>query len=292
MSLVTSARWLTPDQRAAVSSGMPTTLSGARRAHHGRGSMDDQAWQAPGAGQWAAEAAHSLGAMTPIGQHLMSEGMTKGTAELFVLYGMPAACLECRFVRGHMYTRLRPLLRPDRSATKQPPVAVLKLAFRLHPELRRRARQAERTLAEQPWRAAIDEWQRHERDAIQQANLALQRVQPADLDDFALAAHWTGALDHAVTLWRRHFVLHGYDLGPIGLLLVAAEGWGLPAADVAGALRGASPSTSEPSRILTRLRAEVAAAGATPGSLDEVRAVSATASAELDRYLELRGWHL
>jgi pyruvate,water dikinase len=255
--------------------------------------MDHQVtWQAPGAGQWTAEAAHSLGAMTPIGQLLMTEGMTKGTAELFLLYGMPAESLECRFVRGHMYTRLRPLIRPDHGATKQPPAILLKLAFRIHPELRRRVRQAERTLAEQPWRAAVREWQHHERDAVQRANLALQRVAPADLDDDALAAHWTAALDHALTMWRRHFVLHGYDLGPIGLLLVAADDWGLPAVDVASALRGASPSTSEPSRVLTRLRAEVTAAGVTPRSLDDVRAVSATASAELDRYLELRGWQL
>jgi len=269
---------------------MRETLSGRTTKE---GVMDHQVTsQAPGAGQWTAEAAHSLGAMTPIGQLLMTEGMTKGTAELFLLYGMPAESLECRFVRGHMYTRLRPLIRPDHSATKQPPAVVLKLAFRIHPELRRRARQAERTLTEQPWRAAVREWQDHERDAIQRANLALQRVVPADLDDTALAAHWTAALDHALTMWRRHFVLHGYDLGPIGLLLVAADDWGLPAADVASALRGASPSTSEPSRILARLRAEITAAGVIPRSLDEVRAVSATAAAELDRYLQLRGWQL
>src|SRR5262245_42141120 len=152
MSLVTRARWLTPAQRAAVSSGMRGTLSGGTAKE---AMMDQVTWQAPGAGQWTAEAAHSLGAMTPIGQFLMTEGMTQGTAELFQLYGMPAESIECRFVRGHMYTRLRPLIRPDRSATKQPPAVVLKLAFRIHPELRRRARQAERTLAEQPWRAAV-----------------------------------------------------------------------------------------------------------------------------------------
>src|SRR5262245_50402948 len=139
MSLVTSARWLTPAQRAAVSSGMRGTLSGRTTKE---AAMDRQVtWQAPGAGRWTAEAAHSLGAMTPIGQLLMTEGMTKGTAELFLLYGMPAESLECRFVRGHMYTRLRPLIRPDHSATKQPPAIVLKVAFRIHPELRRRARQ-------------------------------------------------------------------------------------------------------------------------------------------------------
>ena len=79
--------------------------------------MTETTFAPPGAGQWTAESAHAYGAMTPIGQHLMRTGMTKGVAQTFAEYGMPAETLDCRFVHGHMYTRLRPLVAPDRTAT-------------------------------------------------------------------------------------------------------------------------------------------------------------------------------
>ena len=254
--------------------------------------MPDTTFQPPGAGQWTAESAHAYGAMTPIGQHLMRTGMTTGTAQTFSEYGLPAETLDCRFVHGHMYTRIRPLVSPDRTSTRPPPKALLRLAFRVHPELRRRARRAERALATQPWRGPVRQWYERERGQIESENLALQRVALGPLDDVSLAAHWSGALAHAERLWTRHFVLHGYDLGPIGLLLVAGDDWGLKPEEMLPALQGASPSTSEPARILGLLRAEIGRTGRSPASLDDVRAASPAAAAELDRYLELRGWHL
>jgi phosphohistidine swiveling domain-containing protein len=254
--------------------------------------MTDTTFQPPGAGQWTAESAHAYGAMTPIGQHLMRTGMTTGMAQTFSEYGLPAETLDCRFVHGHMYTRIRPLVSPDRTSTRPPPKALLRLAFRVHPELRRRARKAERALATQPWREPVRQWYERERGQIESENLALQRVALGPLDDIALAAHWSAVLGHAERLWTRHFVLHGYDLGPIGLLLVAGEDWGLKPEEMLPALQGASPSTSEPARTLALLRAEIGRTGRSPASLDDVRAASPAAAAELDRYLELRGWHL
>jgi rifampicin phosphotransferase len=254
--------------------------------------MTDTTFQPPGAGQWTAESAHAYGAMTAIGQHLMRTGMTTGMAQTFSEYGLPAETLDCRFVHGHMYTRIRPLVAPDRNPTRPPPKALLRLVFRVHPELRRRTRRAERALATQPWREPVRQWYERERGQIESENLALQRVALRPLDDVALAAHWSAALAHAERLWTRHFVLHGYDLGPIGLLLVAGADWGLKPDELLSALQGASPSTSEPARILALLRAEIGRAGGSPASLDDVRAASPAAATELDRYLELRGWHL
>ena len=36
--------------------------------------MQEAVWNPPGAGFWRIEAGHCLGAMTPIGQHLMERG--------------------------------------------------------------------------------------------------------------------------------------------------------------------------------------------------------------------------
>ena len=166
---------------------------------------------------------------------------------------------------------------------------MLKAAFKLHPELRRRAKQAERTLADKPWRPAMRAWEDHERTAFETENLALQDVDLATLDDAGLARHYEDTLAALRRGYHRHFVLHGYDLGPIGLLLVACQRWGIDGVDVVPALQAASPATSEPARVLARLRAEVAASGTTPATLDDVRALSPEASAEVDQYLRYRG---
>src|SRR5204863_4190055 len=148
MSLVTMARWFTPRHCGAVSSAMGARYRAHPNAHPGappapnrppevdrEGPMTETTFAPPGAGQWTAESAHAYGAMTPIGQHLMRTGMTKGVAQTFAEYGMPAETLDCRFVHGHMYTRLRPLVAPDRTATRPPPKVLLRLMFRVHPEL-------------------------------------------------------------------------------------------------------------------------------------------------------------
>jgi rifampicin phosphotransferase len=254
--------------------------------------MADVTWDAPGPGSWELDLAHCLGSMTPIGQHIQGTGLHSGMRELFEEFGMPAECLEPGFCNGYFYTRLRPLIGADAAPRRPPPVPVLKLVFALHPELRRRRRRAEAVLADPPFGRAIRHWREHERPALEAENLALQDVDLASLDDDALAAHVGELVDTAIRGYHRHFVLHGHDLGPIGLLLIACRDWGIPADDVVAALEGASPSTSEPSRVLARLRRLVADSGRTPASLDDVRAISDEAAADLDHYLRYRGLHV
>ena len=185
--------------------------------------MDDVRWEAPGAGRWDLDLSHCLGSMTPLMQHVHGSGMRSGMRELFETYGMPLDTIDARFVNGYFYSRLRPLISPDKVSAKAPPAIVLKVAFKLHPELRRRSKQAEATLADKPWRAAIREWESTERATFERENLALQDVDLAALDTDGLAAHYEAVLGALLRGYHRHFVLHGYDLGPIGLLLVEAR---------------------------------------------------------------------
>lgn len=254
--------------------------------------MTDITWEPPGPGHWELDLSHCLGSMTPIAQQLQASGMRDGTRELFAEFGMPADMLDGRFVNGYFYSRLRPLIAPDRPTRKPPPAFALKLAFKVHPELRRRAKRARSTLDDQPWREVIRTWETTERAELEAENLSLQDVDLTALDDPGLARHFEDVLGAALRGYRRHFVLHGHDLGPVGFLVVACQRWGIGAADVVPALQGASPSTAEPARILSRLRAEVAAAGVMPATLDDVRAISPEVSAELDHYLRYRGMHI
>jgi pyruvate,water dikinase len=114
-------------------------------------------------------------------------------------------------------------------------------------------------------------------------------VKLTELTDEELIAHVRTVIDHAHARWEHHFWLHGYDLGPIGLLLHTCTTWGLPLSDVIPLLEGASPSTTAPVEALRRIRESVAASGHEPASLDELRQISPDVAADLDRYLRYRG---
>ena len=251
--------------------------------------MDQPTFQAPGPGRWELDHSHASGGATPIYQWLMRETFPVAFRRLFRELGVAADTMDMAFVHGFSYTRLRPLFGADRQATKAPPPAVLKLVGRLHPELRRRERAAAETLRERPWRTVIARWHAELRPRLEADNLAFQDVDVATLDDGALAEHVEALLRHARQSCEQHFYLHGFDLGPLGLLIHEANDWGLATAEVLPALAGASPSTSAPREALCRIRDAVAEAGATPTSLDELRAVSPTVAEAVDRYVRFRG---
>jgi len=187
----------------------------------------------------------------PIAQHIQSLSTLTGSRRGLAELGAPLDGIDFRFVNGLGYLRVRPLISPDRPPRRRPPTPVLKLAMKVHP--------------------------------------AIQDVDLAALDDAALVRHVHRTIDHAVVMWDHHFHLHSHDLGPVGLLLDAAVGWGLAASEVIPLLEGASPSTSEAERVLRRIRDQVDRVGGKPNTLDELRQVGPDIAADLDAFLRLRG---
>jgi rifampicin phosphotransferase len=245
-------------------------------------------WDSPGPGCWELDRSHFLGGATSLVQEIQTTAMPVGMRRVFRELGTPADTLDAAFVNGFMYTRLRPLVGADKPARRLPPLPVLKLLVRVHPEMRRRAKTAERMLAERPWRRVVAAWENGRRAEIERGNLELQDVELGALDDAALLAHVDACFQRCLTLWEEHFWMHGYDLGPIGILLFEGRSWGLDVRELVELLEGASPSTSDPVKALTRIRASVEAAGAEPATLDEVRQISPEVAADLDRYLRFR----
>jgi len=237
---------------------------------------------------WNLDRSHFPGGTTPMSKWLM-EGCPRGMRRAFAEIGMPVDTLDVRFVRGFMYTRLRPLISPDRAATKLPPEFLLKLVVRLHPGMRKRAKQAARAIEDKPWLTVVDQWQRSIRPRLEATNDELQSVDVAQLDDAALAAHLDRLMSYCRENFELHFYLHTYDLGPIGFLLAECHRWGIDPPDVVPALRGASPATSAPTGILRELGRIVAASGTTASTLDDVRALSPEAANLLDQYFDRRG---
>lgn len=213
-------------------------------------------------------------------------------ARVFKELGAPVETLSIAFVNGHAYTRMRPLIAPDKPAKKLPPLWVLRIATRLHPEMRRRARSAAKTMATAPWLAVIHDWHNGGKAGIEQGNLALQSVVLRDIDDAALMQHVRDCWANCLRNWDHHFWLHGYDLGPIGRFLHECERWGLDALELLPLLEGASPSTSGPNQQAADICGAVKAAGAEPATLAELRAISPAIAASVDGYLERKQWVL
>ena len=214
--------------------------------------------------------------------------MTEAYRGVFAEWGAPLETMEVQFVHGRMYRRLVPLVGADRTGPP-PPRPVLWLATRLHPAFRRRERRARQTLAARPYLAVVDGWHGGEREAWVDRNLAVQAVDPAGLDDAALAHHLGAADDHAVQGWIRHHQLHGSDLGPIGDLLAHGTRWQLDPVALLGLLHGASPASCEGRSHGRRVVEALRRAGIDPAtvtSLDDVRR-DPDASEALDAYLEL-----
>ncbi len=246
-------------------------------------------WEAPGPGFWELDRSHFVGGETPLVQHIQAHAMPAGIRKVFAELGTPADTLDCRFVNGSMYTRLRPLIGADRPAKKLPPRFILRAVGRFHPEFRRRTKAAEKAQTERPWRQVVDDWEHGGRALIESRNLALQKVDLRELDEATLVEHVHEILEHCRTSWEHHFWLHGYDLGPIGSYLAGCREWGVEPVDAIPLLEGASPSTTGPAQVLARLRGIVESSGRVPRDLDEVRALSPEAAKDLDRYLEYRG---
>ena len=253
------------------------------------------AFEPPAPGQWELETAHhGLRPLSPFLRDTYRRAFEAGIVEPMQRYGLPLATVEAKFVNGCLY--MRPLgigEKPGSTPKAPPPVFVMKLIARVHPELRRRARTAEAALAQRRWRAEVDQWFGVDRSAQLAKNRALQAIETGSLDDDELATHITSALSHFEESARRNLATHGGDLVPTGDLLAHCERWGVSANEAAGLLTGSSPATVETAEMLRPVARAIkhsTAAATAIDSVDDVRALGPDVRAAVDSWLELHMW--
>ena len=250
-------------------------------------------FEPPGPGRWERDISHTTAAPTRVLRRLATTTMPDAYREVFAEFGGPLDTLDIRFVHGAMYRRIVPLVAAD-SDRPPPPRPVMWLLLRLHPAFRQRERAARKMWAERPDHRVVAEWHARERHEWIARNRALQAIRPDTLTDTELADHVDRLDEHLVAGWRRHHVLHGSDVGPIGDLLVHGHRWGLTTDELLRLLDGASPATSSATSVAERIAAELRRAGVDPAGvrdLDTVRSVPG-AAAVLDEHLEHAGWHI
>ena len=253
--------------------------------------MADDLWEAPGKGRWELELAHGRGTLTPFFRDIWASTEREGFQWASARYGAPLSHPEMRFVNGWPYIRIMGVVEGPNPA-KAPPGWVLWTLLRLHPELRRRNKQAMRMYGRKLWREDVERWETEQKPAAIATNLALQDERIETYSDVQLAEHLDRAVAHARAGSLLHFQLHGVDIFIPGDFLAHGLRWGLDLTDLVALLRGSSPASAETTELVEAVARELAAAGVDPSSLEEVRAASPAAAEALDRYLRDHGWRV
>lgn len=215
-----------------------------------------ETWQAPGRGRWEQDAEHVPGAITPY-LFATTTSLFAGMADGMRRYGIPLEGFDTALVAGRLYGRARPIgANPDRpgSPSGPPPALLLKLAFRLHPELRRRSKSAAETLRIRRWRIDAARWHNELEPTLRARNMELGRVAPEVLHDAQLAAH----LERLEAAYADGFRLHGDQFGayaiPVGMWVRRTLDWtGEPPERVLEALRGSSPASAASLAAIDRI---------------------------------------
>jgi pyruvate,water dikinase len=197
-------------------------------------------FEPPGKGPWELEATHASRPLTPFAQRAFMTGFKKGFAEGTARYGVLLSHLEPGFSHGFFYNQPVAVGAPA-GAMGTPPKAVLQLVSRIHPEMRRRHKAAERAIREKLWRKDLALWDEVDKPAAIKAHQAIQAVDVTALSDGELADHVARCADHGSYCAYLH---HKYTIPaclPVGDFLAGAMQWtGASVGELMTLLRGRS----------------------------------------------------
>jgi pyruvate,water dikinase len=245
-------------------------------------------WDQPGPGSWRYDGAHNDGPKSGFIQAVFPDAIADGFRAFTERYGLPLSHIEVRFVHGFGYDTARIAGVPAKDGPP-PPTWLLRILTRIHPEFRRRERNARAALGSAIWRQDLERWESELRPARIAANRGLQAVDPEKLDDPALAAHVEAAVDNLAGGMREHFMLIGASTVPVGLHLMRSASPSEAFAALSGAARESTGATVP---ALRAIAAELARLDEMPTDLDQVRQVSPAAARALDEYLTEYGQRL
>lgn len=187
--------------------------------------MSDTDWVAPGPGEWTRLADHFDRPFTAEYERIFTATFDAGMAANCARVGLPVRTISVRTVHGYPFIHPVPLSGPDVSRT--PPKALVWLLARTVPAYRRCNRVARTALVARPWRDIARRYFAEDRPAAIAENEALTAIDPAALDDRALADHLEACEAHAIAGYLRHFELHATDMFPVGLYLAACRRFGI-----------------------------------------------------------------
>jgi pyruvate,water dikinase len=262
--------------------------------------VNGRTFEPPGKGPWELETTHAARPMTPLAQAAFMTGFRTGFAEGTARYGVLLSHLEPGFSHGFFYNQPVAVGAPE-GAMGPPPKPVLQLVSRIHPEMRRRHKAAERAIREKLWRQDLAHWDEVDKPAAIRAHQAIQDVDVSALPDAELADHVDRCAEHAKYCAYLH---HKYTIPaclPVGDFLAGAMEWtGASVGELMTLLRGrsavsrgfAAEELDAAAKALTTsdsARAILAAAGDSEAILAELSA-HPDVGPEVSAYVEAVRW--
>lgn len=216
-------------------------------------------WERPGPGTWELDASHQSAPYGRYTDELMLEPSERGALEGFRAAGLPLRTVKGGVVNGWWYVKVQPLSGPEEGGAP-PPAAVFWLLFKLHPELRRRRKTANRFMAERQWEATLQGWAT-ERPRYVERLRALQATPVNALSDAQLGSQLAQVCSLAKDLMAAHFRAVPACAIPIGDYLVHTQRWAnVSAGQAIRAISGFTTATTRPleslDAIIGALRSE------------------------------------
>ena len=201
-------------------------------------------WDPPGPGTWNLDTAHWP---RPATAHMdeMFPGIEEGFASSASEYGWLAGRFNLRTVNRFTYSNVE------------------LVPFEEFPS---RFERCEQAFATKRWRAEIDRWDTEVKPSALAKHKELLAIDPTELAVGDLVDHLHRCRDHHRAMWLQHHTFNGTQMIPVGDFLVSTAEWtGLPPAQIAALLRGASPISRGACPEASVLAAALSAA---PGATD------------------------
>jgi rifampicin phosphotransferase len=239
-------------------------------------------FEPPGAGSWELDPVHFPRPATRYWAETHPDPFVRGVSDFTRFFGMLLDSLEMRYVNGFAYKTARPVSEDEAPA---------------------RIARAGELFEHKLWREQLREWD----DEVKPASIAmhreLQAVDPEALSDEELGAYLKRCRDHHAAMISQHMRYTAAAMVPTGDFLAHVGDWtGLPASELLGLMRGASPVSAGASAELDQLVSalaqdakakELLASEGEPGEvLDALRSLEGGTGAAVNAYLDLIGWRL
>ena len=239
-------------------------------------------FEAPGPGSWQVDTVHVPRPWSRFQCEIHSANLPIGFRDCARRYGWLIDTLRFESVHGFIYVSPAP-----------PPKEEMPARFAA-------AAQAVETKL---WRQDLDRWIREVKPASIRAQLALQSVDPATLDDDALRAHLDRCRSNLERMVQQHHSFNAAALLPAGDLIANLMDWtGGPVGKFLALLRGHAPESAglyaELDALVAAIRADKAAQALLRGASDpaeivaRLRTMPGAVGQTSGAYLDLVGYRL